>query len=70
MRYLRHTFVSTCISMGLSIKDIQTYGGHASRYETIDTYGNLFPDSLDKVNAQLDAFANVDNLPVLLDLVK
>ena len=66
LHQLRHTFVSTCIALGVSIKDIQTYVGHASITETMDTYGHLFPDSLSKVNAQLDDFANAQEQHIKL----
>lgn len=69
MHQLRHTFVSTCISIGVSIKDIQTYVGHASITETMDTYGHLFPDSLNKVNLQLDAYAQEQEDYVTFNLV-
>ena len=69
MHQLRHTFVSTCISLGVNIKDIQTYVGHASITETMDTYGHLFPDSVDKVNAQLDTYANEQKKFATLNIV-
>ena len=69
MHQLRHTFVSTCISLGISIKDIQTYVGHASITETMDTYGHLFPDSFNKVNTQLDNYAREQEHYVTLDII-
>lgn len=69
MHQLRHTFVSTCISLGISIKDIQTYVGHASITETMDTYGHLFPDSFNKVNTQLDNYAREQEEYVRLDVL-
>jgi integrase len=57
MHQLRHTYVSTCISLGLNMKQIQSLVGHASITETMDTYGHLFPDAIDEVNLRLDAFA-------------
>lgn len=69
MHQLRHSFVSTCISLGVSIKDIQTYVGHASITETMDTYGHLFPDSLNKVNSQLDRYAKEYEDYVRLDSI-
>jgi integrase len=58
MHQLRHTFVSTCISLGLNIKQIQAFVGHASITETMDTYGHLFPDDIDDVNIRLNQFSD------------
>lgn len=69
MHQLRHTFVSTCITLGVNIKEIQTYVGHASITETMDTYGHLFPASFNKVNSQLDDYANAQAESVMLNVV-
>jgi integrase len=69
MHQLRHTFVSTCITLGISIKEIQAYVGHASITETMDTYGHLFPDSLSKANNQLDLYAEEQEQYVSLDVI-
>ena len=58
LHQLRHTYVSTCISLGLNMKQIQSLVGHSSITQTMDTYGHLFPDALDEVNEKLNAFSH------------
>jgi integrase len=70
MHQLRHTFVPTCISLGVSMKDVQEYVGHASITETMDTYGHLFPESFSKVNSQLDDFAKSTEQTVTLGVIE
>jgi len=57
MHQLRHTCVSTLVSIGISPKEIQEWVGHKSIVETMDTYGHLFPDATGKIAARLDSFA-------------
>lgn len=58
MHQLRHTCVSVLIEMGANIKQIQYWVGHSSITETMDTYGHLFPDSMDDLANKLDEHAN------------
>lgn len=51
---LRHTFVSNAIRKGASPKRIQSWVGHKSIVETMDTYGHLFPDDLDEMTNMID----------------
>ena len=55
LHQLRHTCVSTLIAMGINIKAIQEWVGHASIVETMDTYGHLFIDSRSQVKTAWDA---------------
>jgi integrase len=56
MHQLRHTCVSMLISQGAHVKEIQDWVGHASIVETMDTYGHLFPDSMNDLASKLDNF--------------
>ncbi|HEX2508800.1 MAG TPA: tyrosine-type recombinase/integrase, partial [Miltoncostaeaceae bacterium] len=42
---LRHTFASTLLDAGCSIKELQVRLGHSSAKITLDTYAHLMPDS-------------------------
>ena len=44
---LRHFYASALIAANLNPKVIQSRLGHATIAETMDTYGHLFPDSVD-----------------------
>ena len=57
MHQLRHTCVSVLIAKGANIKQIQYWVGHSSITETLDTYGHLFPDSMDDLADKLDEHA-------------
>lgn len=52
LHVLRHTFASTLIRSGKSVKVIQELLGHKDASETWDTYAHLFPD--DKLGAVKD----------------
>jgi integrase len=52
---LRHTCVALLIAQGAHAKMIQTHLGHASVMVTMDRYGHLFPDDMDRLAATLDA---------------
>lgn len=51
---LRHTYASGLIAEGLHPRVVMARLGHASIEETMNTYGHLFPDSLEKTTAALD----------------
>ena len=57
MHQLRHTCVSVLIEKGANIKQIQYWVGHSSITETMDTYGHLFPESMDDLANKLDEHA-------------
>jgi hypothetical protein len=46
---LRHTCASLPIAQGASVKAVQAQLGHASAAVTLDRYGHLFPDELQKL---------------------
>jgi site-specific recombinase XerD len=52
---LRHTYASTLIHAGLSVRAVQSRLGHASATETLDTYSHLWPDSDDDTRRAVDA---------------
>ena len=54
---LRHTCASLAISAGANVKVLQTMLGHKTASLTLDRYGHLFPDDLDRVAAALDTAA-------------
>jgi integrase len=56
LHQLRHTCVSILISAGANIKEIQSWVGHESIQETMDTYGHLYPDAMPKLSEKLDHF--------------
>ena len=51
---LRHHAASLLISKGCSVKAVQSFLGHATAVETLDTYGHLWPDDDDKIRASID----------------
>jgi integrase len=70
LHQLRHTCVSTLIAMGIHIKAIQEWVGHASIVETMDTYGHLFVDSRSQVKTAWDAHNSSKSRKIELGLVK
>jgi hypothetical protein len=52
---LRHTCAALLIAQGAHPKAIQAQLGHSSIQVTLDLYGHLFPDDLDRLATQLDA---------------
>jgi integrase len=52
---LRHTCASLLIAQGANVKAIQTQLGHSSAQVTLDRYGHLMPDEMDRLAASLDA---------------
>jgi integrase len=55
---LRHTCASLLIAQGASVKAVQAQLGHASATVTLDRYGHLFPDELQRLADRLeDAYA-------------
>jgi len=57
MHQLRHTCVSVLIAKGANILQIQYWVGHSSITETMDTYGHLFPESMNDLAKKLDEHA-------------
>ena len=56
---LRHTFASTLLSRGVSIKAVADWLGHASPTVTLSTYAHLMPADDDVARGVLDdAFAD------------
>lgn len=56
LHQLRHTCVSVLISKGAHPKHIQSWVGHTSIEETMNTYGHLFPDSMDNLADKIDDY--------------
>jgi integrase len=52
---LRHTCAALLIAAGAHPKAIQAHLGHSSIVVTMDRYGHLFPDDMDRLAQQLDA---------------
>lgn len=52
---LRHYCASMLIASGSSVKAVQSFLGHATAAETLDTYGHLWPDDQDRIRAAIDA---------------
>jgi integrase len=52
---LRHTNAALLIAQGAHPKAIQTHLGHSSIQVTLDLYGHLYPDEMDRLAAHLDA---------------
>ena len=52
---LRHTCASLLIGQGASVKAVQEQLGHRSAVVTLDVYGHLFPDELDRLAEPLEA---------------
>ena len=55
---LRHTCASLAIRGGANVKVLQTLLGHKTATLTLDRYGHLFPDDLDRVSDSFDAAAD------------
>jgi integrase len=54
---LRHTCASLAIAAGANVKVVQTLLGHKTATLTLDRYGHLFADDLDKIADAFDAAA-------------
>jgi len=54
LHVFRHTCVSNLIRMGAQPKQIQIYVGHSSIEETMNTYGHLFEDDMEKLGSKLE----------------
>lgn len=54
---LRHTCASLAIQAGANVKVLQTLLGHKTATLTLDRYGHLFADDLDKVSDAFDEAA-------------
>ena len=52
---LRHHAAAMLISAGCSVKAVQSFLGHATAAETLDTYGHLWPGDEDRIRAAIDA---------------
>jgi integrase len=52
---LRHTAAALLIAQGAHPKAVQTHLGHSSITVTMDRYGHLFPDDMDRLADALDA---------------
>ncbi|KXP00452.1 integrase [Tsukamurella tyrosinosolvens] len=67
---LRHTCASLAIRGGANVKVLQTLLGHKTATLTLDRYGHLFPDDLDRVSDSFDAAADQLRTGGKLSLVK
>lgn len=63
---LRHTFASLCIAGGVDPKTLQAMMGHSSIRVTMDTYGHLYRDALDRASRSLEAVVSGGPKVVLL----
>ena len=54
---LRHTCASLAITGGANIRVLPTLLGHKTAMLTLDRYGHLFPDDLDRIADAFDAAA-------------
>jgi integrase len=54
---LRHTCASLAITARANVKVLQTLLGHKTATLTLDRYGHLFPDDLDKIADAFDVAA-------------
>jgi integrase len=54
---LRHSCASLAISAGANVKVLQTLLGHKTATLTLDRYGHLFPDDLDRIADAFDTAA-------------
>ncbi|MCR6688101.1 MAG: site-specific integrase [Cellulomonas sp.] len=57
---LQHTAVSLAIASGATVKEVQAIAGHADASVTLNVYGHLFEDSLDRVAARMAAFVDAE----------
>ncbi|MCH5641425.1 site-specific integrase [Gordonia sp. ABSL49_1] len=55
---LRHTCASLAIQAGGNVKVLQTLLGHKTATLTLDRYGHLFPDDLDRIADSFDSAAD------------
>ena len=60
---LRHTCASLAISAGANVKAVQNLLGHATAVMTLDLYGHLMSDDLDRVRDALDEAAKSSCVP-------
>ncbi len=64
---LRHTFASTLLASGASIKAVQMQLGHSSATMTLDVYGHLLQESIQPAMNRADAlFSNPEGKIALL----
>ena len=54
---LRHTCASLSIAAGCNVKVLQRLLGHMTATMTLDRYGHLFPDDLDRIADAFDVAA-------------
>lgn len=66
---LRHYAASLLINRGVSVKAVQTFCGHATAEETMDTYGHLWPDDRDRIAAIFDAEFRPADVPSMFPQV-
>lgn len=60
---LRHTFASTLLSRGVSVKAVAGWLGHASAVTTLNTYAHLMPADEDVARTVLDdVFSSAEDL--------
>jgi integrase len=52
---LRHTCAALLVAQGAHPKAIQAHLGHSSIQVTLDLYGHIFPDEMDRLAERLDA---------------
>jgi integrase len=69
LHQLRHTCVSVLINQGAHPKHIQSWVGHASIEETMNTYGHMFPDSMDNLADKIDQYMADNSTKVELRVV-
>lgn len=55
---LRHTCASLAIQAGANVKVLQTLLGHKTATLTLDRYGHLFPDDMDRIADSFDSAAD------------
>ena len=58
---LRHTFATRCFELGVDVKTVSSYLGHASIKQTLDTYTHLFDNKAIEKMTLLDNFNAVRN---------
>jgi integrase len=61
---LRHTCAALLVAQGAHPKAIQTHLGHSSIQVTLDLYGHLFPDEMDRLAEHLDAAHSAASLQI------
>ena len=59
---LRHTFASTLLSNGVSIKSVADWLGHANATVTLNTYAHLMPVDEDRARGVLDRAFSAEDL--------